>query len=168
MANPSLDRLEQQLGKLVTICEVLMKNMGKNNEKMKADNAKLYALTAKYDDCSADNNDEFNFSKQPQMVLPPYPTPLLDSQPTEDVHNLIKLISSSRSYPANPSSISKRKFTLQPTEIADQDQETRLPEQPRVPAQSHLQISNPPPNKPISHRKNSSALLATKALPCDP
>jgi hypothetical protein len=48
MANPSLDRLEQQLGKLVTMYEVLMKNMRKNNEKMKANNAKLYALTAKY------------------------------------------------------------------------------------------------------------------------
>ena len=41
-----------------------MKKMEKNNsEMMKANNAKLYALIAKYDDCLIDNNDEFHFSE---------------------------------------------------------------------------------------------------------
>ena len=74
MTNRRLDRIEQQLDNLITMCKGLMKKMEKNNETMKANNAKLYILTTKYDDCSADNYDEFHFSKQPQMVLPPYPT----------------------------------------------------------------------------------------------
>ncbi|XP_059442070.1 uncharacterized protein LOC132174428 [Corylus avellana] len=52
-----------------------MKKMEENIETMKANNAKLYALTAKCDNCSADNNDEFHFSEQSQMV-------------PEDVNNL--------------------------------------------------------------------------------
>jgi uncharacterized coiled-coil protein SlyX len=68
MANPRLDRLEQQLSNLVTMCEVLMKKMEKNNETMKANNAKLDALVAKFDNCSDDNNDELHCYEQSQMV----------------------------------------------------------------------------------------------------
>jgi uncharacterized coiled-coil protein SlyX len=68
MANSRLDRLEQQLSNLVTMCEVLMKKMEKNNETIKANNAKLYALVAKFDNCSDDNNDELHCYEQSQMV----------------------------------------------------------------------------------------------------
>jgi hypothetical protein len=51
---------------------------GKNNNKtMKANNAKLYTLIAKSDDCLADKNDEFHFSEQSQKV-------------PEDVNNLVE------------------------------------------------------------------------------
>jgi hypothetical protein len=76
MANPRLDWLEQQLSNLITMCEVLMKKMEKNNETMKANNAKLYALVAKFDNCSDDNNDELHCYEQSQMVL-------------EDINNLV-------------------------------------------------------------------------------
>jgi hypothetical protein len=40
----------------------------KNNETMKANNAKLDALVAKFDNCSDDNNDELHCYEQSQMV----------------------------------------------------------------------------------------------------
>ena len=58
------------------MCKVLMKKMEKNNEMMKANNAKLYALIAKFDNCSNDNNDELHCYEQSQMV-------------PEDVNNLV-------------------------------------------------------------------------------
>ena len=45
---------------------------------MKANNAKLYALVAKFDNCSDDNNDELHCYEQPQMV-------------PKDVNNLVNL-----------------------------------------------------------------------------
>ena len=76
MANPSLDLLEQKLSNLVTMCEVLMKKMEKNNQTMNTNNVKLYALIAKFDNCSDDNNDELHCYEQLQMV-------------PEDVNNLV-------------------------------------------------------------------------------
>jgi hypothetical protein len=48
----------------------------KNNETMKANNAKLYALIAKFDNYSDDNNGELHCYEQSQMV-------------PEDVNNLV-------------------------------------------------------------------------------
>ena len=53
-----------------------MKKMEKNNETMKTNNAKLYELIAKFDNCLDDNNDELHCYEQSQMV-------------PEDVNNLI-------------------------------------------------------------------------------
>jgi hypothetical protein len=148
-----MEHMEKQISNLQTMVQGA-KMLAKNSKEVTEINRRLPKEENNYGKNSSTRTSDKSHLGNLNSI------PSLDFQPTEDINNLVKLLNPFHHIEVSPPPCAAVPIQAQPPQLF---QNSPITTNNRVSTQSHLQINNPPPNKPISYRENSSTPLAIEA-----